>query len=171
MTETIKTTPETPQKKKLSTGTKWAIGCGSGCLTLIVIAIVLGITGTVVVKKIITKYETELKGLGFETVISGQSVDVTDPVTEPKLFKGQMVRILADSSTDVAVLAQVCEVHGTIHGKLYFRGQVLTIRPGASITDGVDLQAQILQNHGNISGEITGKYQSASAIPEAVLSE
>jgi hypothetical protein len=161
-TKTMEQMPDAPQKKKLGTGAKWAIGCGGGCLTMIVIVVALIIAGTVFVQKIITKYETELKGLGFETVIAGQLVTVTEPITSPQLFKGQVVRILTDADTDVAVLAQTCEINGTIQGKLYFRGQMLTINPGSKVLGGIDIQAQILQNRGEVSGEITGKYQSAS---------
>jgi cytoskeletal protein CcmA (bactofilin family) len=59
----------------------------------------------------------------------------------------------------MAVLAQVCELDGTIEGKLYFRGQVLTINPGAEVRGGIDAQAQLLQNNGRVRGGITGKYQ------------
>ncbi len=166
MTELAETTPDAPQKKKMGTGAKWAIGCGSGCLTLIVIVIAITIAGAVFVKKAIAKYETELKALGFETVVSGQAVDVTEPITTPQLFKGQMVRILADSDTDVAVLAQLCEIHGVIRGKLFFRGQMLTLKPGSKVLGGIDVQAQMLQNQGEISGEMTGKYQLISAPTE-----
>ncbi len=171
MTEIAETTPDAPQKKKMGTGAKWAIGCGSGCLTMILIAIALIIAGTVFVKKTITKYETELKGFGFETVVSGQTLDITEPITTPQLFKGQMVRILTDSETDVAVLAQVCEVQGTIQGKLYFRGQILTLQPGSKVLGGIDIQAQVLQNQGDVSGEITGKYQSIPAPENGKASE
>lgn len=151
------------QKKKMSTGSKWAIGCGCGCLSVILLAAVIGIAGFAFFKKTVETYENELKGLGFETVVSGQSVDITSPITEPALYKGQIVRILSNSETDVAVLAQACEIYGTIHGKVYFRGQMLTIHPEAVITDGLDIQAQVLLNEGSVSGDISGQFQSLPA--------
>lgn len=72
------------------------------------------------------------------------------------------MRILTDAETDVAVLAQSCEIHGTIQGKLYFRGQILTIKPGAKVLGGIDVQTQVLQNQRDVTGEITGKYQSTT---------
>jgi len=114
------------------------------------------------VKKTITRYEQELKGFGFEKVASGQMLDMAEPVTEPILLKGQMVRIMAGSTTNLAVLAQACEVNGRIEGTLYFRGQVLTVNPGAVITGGVNAHAQALVNHGTIKGGITGKHQALS---------
>ena len=147
------------EKKKLGTGAKVAIGCGSGCLVVILLA-VLGIgAGAFYVKKMITKYETEMKNYGFEQVTVGQMLTITDPITEPVLLKGQSVKIMSNCSTNLAVLAQVCELHGKIDGKLYFRGQMLTIHPGAEITGGVDAQAQFLQNNGTIGGPMSGKYQ------------
>jgi hypothetical protein len=147
------------EKKKMGTGAKVAIGCGSGCLVVVLLIAAVAIAGTVYVKNMITKYENDLKSQGFETVVSGQMLDVTDPVDEPTLFKAQVVRIMSDCSTDMAVLAQACEISGKIEGKLYFRGQVLTVNPGAEILGGVDAQAQVLMNKGKIEGGITGKYQ------------
>jgi len=147
------------EKKKMGTGAKVAIGCGSGCLVVVLLVAGAIVAGTFYVKKIISKYETELKDHGFETVIQGQMLNITEPITEPILFKGQSIRIMSDCSTNMAVLAQVCELHGTIEGRLYFRGQVLTVHPGAEILGGVDAQAQIVQNNGKIEGGITGKHQ------------
>jgi hypothetical protein len=156
------------QKKKLGTGAKWAIGCSSGCLTVLVLAIALGFAGYAYIKKAVAGYETELKGLGFETVIQQQMVDVTQPITQPVLLKGQMVRIMADCSTNIAVLAQVCEINGKVDGKIYFRGQVLTIGPNGEVLGGIDAQAQFIQNNGRIEGEISGKYQ---LIPSEIHSD
>jgi hypothetical protein len=168
--EPVDMTPNTPPKKKLSTGAKWAIGCGSGCLVMILLGVALTVAGVVIAKNIITKYETELKEFGFETVVSGQTIEVNQPVTSPQLFKGQMVGIMTNCETDVAVLAQMCEVYGTIQGKLYFRGQMLVIHPGARIMDGIDIKAQFMDNQGEVYGEITGEYQSMT-IPESGPSE
>ncbi len=147
------------EKKKMGTGAKVAIGCGSGCLVVVLLGGVLIGVGAVYLKKMIAGYEAELKGYGFESVTSGQVLDITEPVTEPTLFKGQVIRILTDSSTNIAILAQVCEIHGQVDGKLYFRGQVLTVEPRAKILGGIDAQAQVIQNNGTIKGGITGKYQ------------
>lgn len=146
-------------KKKIGTGAKVAIGCGSGCLVLVLITVVTIVAGVLYVKKIITRYEKELKGYGFETVMKGQVIEITDPVDEPVLLKAQSVRIMADCSTNIAVLAQMCELHGTVKGRLYFRGQLLTIHPGAEILGGLDVQAQLVQNNGKIEGGVTGEYQ------------
>lgn len=152
-------TEEHVEKKKMRTGTKVAIGCSSGCLVVfIMVAILIGV-GFGYVKKIVTKYENELKGYGFEIVTTGQVLEINEPINEPLLLKGQVVRILEGSTTNVAVLAQVCEVFGEVEGKLYFRGQILTVQPGAVIRDGINATAQVIRNNGRIEGGITGEYQ------------
>jgi hypothetical protein len=152
-------TEEIVVKKKRGTGAKVAIGCGSGCLVVVLLVVVGLVGGGLYVKKLITKYENELVDYGFEKVVSAQMLEITDPVTEPTLFKAMVLTYNTDCSTNMAVLAQVCEVNGTIAGKLYFRGQVLTINAGAEVLGGIDAQAQVIQNSGTVSGGITGKYQ------------
>ena len=158
-------TEEMIGKKKMGTGAKVAIGCGSGCLVIVLLVVAGLVGGGLYVKKLITKYETELIGYGFEKVVTAQMLEITDPVTEPTLFKAQVLTYNTDCSTNMAVLAQVCEIDGTIAGTLYFRGQVLTINPGAEVLGGIDAQAQVIQNNGTVSGGITGKYQLIE-IPE-----
>lgn len=159
MTEETILLEESAKKKKMGTGAKVAIGCGSGCLVVVLLIVAVVVAGAFYVKNMISNYEADLKSHGFETVVQEQMLNVVDPVTEPILFKGQVVRIMTDCSTNIAVLAQACEIHGTIEGKLYFRGQMLTIHPGAELLGGADVQAQLLLNNGKIEGEMTGKYQ------------
>ena len=147
------------EKKGLGTGAKVAIGCGSGCLILIVLVLIVVGAGAFYVKKLMTQYETELKGYGFEKVQSGQMIDITEPITEPTLLKAQIVTLDADCPVDLAVMAQVCEVNGRIDGKLYFRGQVLMLNAGSEVTGGVDAKAQVVQNAGTVSGGISGEFQ------------
>jgi len=96
---------------------------------------------------------------------------VSDPITEPKLFKGQVVRIYSNSTSDLAVLAQVCEIHGKIEGKLYFRGQMLIIQPSGEVTGGVDATAQMVQRFGKVEGGITGEHQLVEMPPPAPPAE
>ncbi len=147
------------EKKGMSTGAKWGLGCGIGCLTVIII-ISIGIFMTVrFVKGKIDETASELKQLGFENIVKGQVLEITDKITEPTLYIGQVVKIMTDCDTDLAVIAQVCEIHGKVDGKVYFRGQTLIIQPYSELKNGLDIMAQALQKYGKIEGEITGKYQ------------
>ncbi|MEA3346771.1 MAG: hypothetical protein U9Q21_01625 [Candidatus Auribacterota bacterium] len=146
------------KKKGMSTGAKWGLGCGIGCLTIITI-ISVGIFMTVrFVKGKIDETASELQQLGFETVVKGQVIEISDDIAEPTLYMGQVVKVMADCSTDLAVMAQVCEIHGRVDGKVYFRGQVLIIQPHAELKNGLDITAQALQKYGKIEGEVTGDY-------------
>ena len=149
-----------PTGKKMGAGAKWGIGCGIGCLVVIVLLVVAALVGTGMVKKLVADKKAELKALGFENEIAGHMLEVRQPIDKPTLLMGQMVRIFADCSTNVAVLAQSCEVHGKVNGRLYFRGQMLVIQPNAEITGGMDLMAQVVQVFGTVRGEVTGTYQS-----------
>ena len=69
------------------------------------------------VKGKIDETASELKQLGFENVVKGQALEITDKITKPTLYMGQVVKIMADCSTDLAVMAQICEIHGKVDGK------------------------------------------------------
>ena len=152
------------KKKGMSTGAKWGLGCGIGCLTVIIV-ISIGLFITVkFVKDKIDETASELEQLGFENVVKGQALEIGNKIIKPTLYMGQVVKIMADCSTDLAVMAQVCEIHGKVDGKVYFRGQVLIIQPHAELKNGLDIVAQVLQKYGKIEGEITGDYQTVPRV-------
>ncbi len=158
MNENIK---NSPPKKGMSTGAKWGIGCGSGCLVLIIVIPLACFIGYRVVKGKIDTMATELKDKhGFEYVVKGQTIVIDETITKPTLYMGQMVKIHGDCTTNLAVMAQMCELYGAVEGKMYFRGQILTIKPEAHLKDGLDVFAQMVQNQGTIDGKITGSYQT-----------
>jgi len=83
---------------------------------------------------------------------------VTDEVTEPTVYLGQMVKIVGDCSDDIAIIAQMAQIHGEVAGTLYFRGQILTIEPGAHLQGDLDLKCQVATIYGKVDGQITGQY-------------
>jgi hypothetical protein len=153
------TPPSTPEKKGMGTGAKVGIGCGVGCLVFIIAAVILGIWGFKFGMKKVEEMTEEFRDMGFENVQQGQIIEVSEPVTEKKLYVAQMVKIMGDCSEDIAILAQACEIHGTMKGKVYFKGQVLTIQPKAVLKGGLHADAQVVQKYGIIEGEITGEHQ------------
>ncbi len=150
---------ETTAKPGLSTGAKWGIGIGIGCLVLLLLIAAVGVIGYTFVKGKLQGFTTELKAHGFEKTIKGQVIEVKDPITEPAIYLGQVVKILGDCQTNLAIVAQMAEIHGRVQGKVYFRGQVLVIEPKAELLNGLDATAQVVQKLGKIQGETTGKYQ------------
>jgi hypothetical protein len=148
------------KKKGMSTGAKWGIGCGIGCLTLIIIIAIAAFIGFRYVKGKVESITQELKQIGFEKEVKGQMLEVRDDITEPTIYIGQGVKILGNCKTDLAIIAQMAEIHGKVDGKVYFRGQVLVIQPKAELLNGLDVTAQVIQKHGKVNGKITGKYQA-----------
>ena len=153
-------TAQNIEKKGMSTGAKWGMGCGIGCLVIIMVIAIAGFVGFKMVKQKIDDTATELQELGFDNVVSGQTLEIKDDITKPTLYKAQMVKILADCNTNLAVMAQICEIHGKVDGKVYFRGQMLIIQPQAELRNGLDVLAQAIVKYGTVRGEITGKYQA-----------
>ncbi len=147
---------ETEQKRGMGTGAKIGLGCGIGCLVVILLLVVGGFVAWRVVQGKINDATKELAEKGFTNVKTGQMLDVNEPVTEKTLFRGQVVRLMSDCATDVAILAQAAEIHGTVEGRVYFRGQVLTIQPRAVVKNGLDANGQIVQVLGQLDGEVTG---------------
>lgn len=148
------------EKKGLSTGAKWGIGCGSGCLVVIVILVVMGIVGATFVKRQLGEWEEEFSALGFDKVEQGQVMEVSDPITVPTLYMAQTITITSDCSTNLAIMGQMGEIQGNVAGTVYFRGQMLIIGPDAVIEGDLDVVAQAVQVEGTVKGETRGTYQA-----------
>ena len=151
---------EAAKKKGLSAGAKWGIGCGSGCLVLAVVLIVLGVAGFTFIKGKLGAWQEEFAALGFDEVKTGQVLEAKETITVPTLYVGQTVKITADATTNLAIVAQMAEIHGRVAGTVYFRGQVLMVKPGAKIEGDLDLAAQSVVLEGEVKGEVRGTYQS-----------
>ena len=146
--------PQTSQKKK------WLTGCGIGCLVMLVLFILvaaLGVYGIRYGMKKINEMSSEFEQRGFVKVV-GQSIEVTSDVNEPTLYLGQVVKIIGDCSDEVAIVAQMAQIHGKVAGTLYFRGQVITIEPGAHLQGDLDLICQAATIYGKVDGQIQGTY-------------
>jgi heme/copper-type cytochrome/quinol oxidase subunit 4 len=105
------------------------------------------------------KFIQGLRARGFSNTLKGQSLSIEKTITEPTIFEAQTFKLLGDSTSDLYVKAQTCEIFGTVGGNLIFRGQVLTIHPKAVIKGNLDANAQVLKRHGKIMGNITGDIQ------------
>ena len=148
-----------PAGQKKSNTWKWILGgCGCGCLVVIALITIISVVSVKYVKAKIEEYKKEFVEQGYHEIKS-HIVQVTDEVDEKTLFIGQVVKIIADCNDDIAIIAQVGEIHSTINGKVSFRGQVLTIQPNAHIKGDIDVKAQAVQIFGTVDGEILGTYQ------------
>src|SRR5690606_16229985 len=157
------------QPQGLSSGAKTAIGCAA--VAFVVMTLICG--GIVwvgylavdkageVVQQVIEELEkqTEAFAARFEAEgyqrVTGQVVKVTTDVEKPTVYTVQVFELDADSAADLAVMAQVAEIKGTIDGDLHFLGQQLTIHPDAVITGDLRVQmAQVVDNRGTVQGEV-----------------
>lgn len=149
--------------KSRSTGSKVLVGCGIGCLVLLVLGLIIGGVGGYFgyqkLKKVVDEWAGQYESRGYERVV-GQQLDINDTITEPKVYVAQMVRLFGDCETDIAIIAQMAEVHGRVKGNIDFKGQMLTLQPSAVIEGNVAAEAQMVQvNRAVVLGEITGQHQ------------
>jgi hypothetical protein len=147
-------------QQKKSRNKKWLWGGGIGCLVIIILFVGLGIWGFFFFKGKVDEMTTELEKMGFRKIKTAQIIEVRDSIPEKPLYFGQVVKVFSASNSDIAIIAQTAEIHGKISGNLYFRGQLLTIHPGAEITGDLDVKAQMVRNLGKVDGKITGSYQT-----------
>lgn len=146
-----------PQKSKKK---KWVIGCSIGCLValvLFILVVALGVYGVKYGLKKIEEISSEFEKQGFVKV-TAQNIEVNEEITKPTVYLGQTVKIIADSQTDIAIIAQIAQIHGQLAGTLYFRGQLLTIEPDAHLQGDLDLKCQVVTIYGKVDGQIKGTY-------------
>ncbi|MBN1788814.1 MAG: hypothetical protein JW806_10545 [Sedimentisphaerales bacterium] len=145
-----------------NTGARCLIGCGIGCLILIILMVlVTGIGGYFGYKYVMGKvnaWTQEFENMGFEKV-KGQIIEVAEDVNAPKLYLGQTVKIMGNCEKDVAIISQIAEIHSNVKGTVYFRGQSIIIQPGAVIEGDLDIVAQTVEVYGQVKGDIKGEYQ------------
>lgn len=145
-------------RRGMSIWAKLGLGCGVGCLVVVVVATIIGYVGVRYVLRKMNEFKTELVALGFEEQPARHVIDVYDEVTQPYLWIGQVVRVYGECRTNVAILAQMGEIHGMVEGDVYFRGQVLTISPKGHVKGNVDVKCQAVVRKGVVEGTIRGTW-------------
>lgn len=149
----------------MSGTTKLLVGCGLTTLILGVLAcggVIFGVQyGVRAGLAKLNSFAQPFVEKGYERV-SGQVVDVRNPVSKNTVYTAQVVRITADVDADLAIMAQVVEISGTVKGDIDFFGQVLTLKPGAVVEGDIRVQAaqKVDVSQGTVKGKITGPIQS-----------
>ena len=88
-------------------------------------------------------------------------ITVTEPVTEPTVFTGNIVKLKADIHGDVAIMGKIVDVEGTVEGNIEFSGVSLTIESGAVVKGNIHANpATSIVVNGEVQGRITGSYRS-----------
>jgi hypothetical protein len=150
-------TPVTPAPAARSGGGCFK-GCAIGCLVMVVLLTLLAIGGLWFARHQYNAFITRMEREGYRKV-EGQIIVVTNRITEPTIFIGQMVAIQKGSERGLAVVSQNAELDGEIVGNVHFVGQTLTVRPGAMLRRDLDVIAQTIRIEGEVRGKVTGMYQ------------
>lgn len=155
----------------MSKGSNWGIGLGIGCLVLLIGQAALILVGANFVARKAHQMQAvraaeraqlieELRARGFVNETQGQSMTIEQVITQPTIYDVQVFKLFGDCTTDLCVLAQHGEIHGTVEGDLVFRGQVLIIESNAVVKGNLELDAQSVTKRGRVEGSITGTYQT-----------
>ncbi len=149
-----------PTRRGMSTGAKVGIGCAIlGVLLLVLICAGLIFGGYWGVQQII-KFVEDFEQQGY-TLVEGQRLNVTTPVTESTVYTGELLTIDADVTGNLAIAVQSATINGRVEGDIDFVGQELTIGPEAVVTGDVRVRfGQTVTVFGTVEGEISGMYQT-----------
>lgn len=137
---------------------KWLIGCAVAFAAFLVFCVGTAYIGAWYAQRQMNKMIGDFQQKGFQQV-KGQQINVTQPITGKTLYFGQVVKIDADSATDLAIFAQQADINGKVNGTLYFRGQTLNVAKGASVTGDLDVLGQVINLYGTVGGQVKGRYQ------------
>lgn len=150
-----------PDRRGWSTGAKWAVGCGAGCLTVTIIAVIIVLCTisyfSTSFNKMAQEYAARYEAQGYRKV-AGAVCEITTPVTQKTVFAAPVVAIRAECSDDIAIVARVGDISGRVAGDVHFKGQVLAIQPQAVVEGDLDVEARVVSVLGKVEGEITGTY-------------
>lgn len=149
-----------PARQGMSTGAKVGIGCAVVSVLLIIVICAGLIFGGYWVVRQVTEFVEDFEQQGY-TLVEGQSMNVTTPVTESTVYAGEHLMIDADVMGNLAIAVQSATINGRVEGDIDFIGQELVIGPDAVVTGDIRVKfGQVIIVHGTVEGEITGSYQT-----------
>lgn len=133
----------------------WWVGCGGGCLGVIVLVLV-GVFGgghylvklgedMAAAQKQVSEYEKR----GFK-VVRGGNITVSAPVTEKTVYVCDSLMLMADASEEIVVIAPTCNIGANCSGGARFFGFTLIVHPGVELSF-LQGWAYVLVNEGTIT--------------------
>jgi hypothetical protein len=145
------------------------LGCGIGCLAIIVLFIIFSFLVVRWGVKHFKDMTDEFEKRGFIVVRSTtpeETLTITEKVTKPTLFIGQEVHILQGADAEVAMMSAKGSLHGIFTEKVYYRGGgELFLAKDAQLLNGIDAQAKKIDLSGRVQGEITGRIDEMVGTP------
>jgi len=166
-------TPASQPTARPSRGPFWT-GCGIGCLVLLALVVGATLVGGRILKHRYDEWKASREVAGEDFVargyrrVSGTVLQISEPVTQPTVFVGEIVSLSADADADVAIVALSAEVRGKVAGTLYFRGQMLAIYPGAVIAKDLDVRVNFIDLLGEVKGKVLGTYVTMNKTPRKI---
>lgn len=154
--------PPSPAPPKSGSGC--GKGCGAGCVVALLIAAACGYMAYRYIASQYNRLVGRYDKLGYERVY-GQVIEVKERVTEPTIYIAQLVTVHAGSDRGMAFMCQQADLHGDVVGNVHFIGQALTVHPDAILHRDLELNAQVVNVYGVVSGKITGVYQTLNRTP------
>jgi len=143
----------------MSTGLKVLLGCGAGCLVMIMVFVIMG----VFVWRTAMKRFGEITGpfveQGYKQVVSNSPLVITTDPKEKTLYLCKHIILRADFTEDVAIIGPRAEIYGQMNGKVTFLGSSLFIANTAELTKGLSVETDILTLDGKVDGPIDGHYK------------
>jgi hypothetical protein len=147
------------EKRGMSGFTKTLLGCG--CLAVLGVLVCAGLIGggAWYAYNTANRFVQGFESQGYERVTAQQFTE-SAPVTSKKAYLVQQLIIRDGSRDDLAIAAQIAELHGTFDGDIDFLGQMLQITSDAVVKGDIRVEgAQMIKVDGTVEGEISGNYQ------------
>ena len=150
---------EQTQKAGLSCVVTGLVGCGVVAMLLLVLGGVGVYFGVRVFSQEMNDFVEPFEQKGYRRVTAQVHVE-EKAVEESTVYVLQVLRLEDGANADIAIMAQVAEIHGTVDGDIDFFGQVLEIKPGAVVKGNIRAKgAQVIKVSGTVEGKVTGIYQ------------
>ncbi len=151
-------------KGGMSTGAKVGIGCGAGCLGLVVVGVIAAVVIGMKSADYPNKFDTEFAELGLTEVVEGEELRVTTPPTVPTSYKGKVVMLDFEGPVTVPIGAAgiVVQVGGEFEENVYLRAMTaITVDPDSHFKKELNVKTMALETAGaQIDGGVTGDYKA-----------
>lgn len=148
----------------MSTGAKVGIGCGAGCLGLIVVMVIAGAVIAMKAKNYPSGFDQEFADLGITEVVEGDELRVTTPPTVATFYKGQAIVLdFSDTVTvPIGAAATVIQIGGTFEEPVYLRSMMaIEVDADSHFKKEVNVQTVAISTNGaNVEGGVTGEYKT-----------
>lgn len=163
---TVAPPPAPASKKSLGTGSKVAIGCGIGCMGMVVLFIVGAFALSIWLYGKLDKGKAQMEEAGL-TLAEGpkeQRLVVTEVPTTPTYYVAdESIKFLFTEPVTVPIggAAPLILFEGTYQDKVYARSMGISLARDSLFEKGLDVETWVIEDEGaKLNGEITGSYKS-----------